>query len=113
MIVRKTNLTNRKRRGNGMACPTCDHTVHKVGVMPEPHSRCPLFWCPRCGTLKANIVIQEHERPKLVSRAVLLALLLRDRNPEALEDLRRLGIIESVSSKSGEWIDLDTSQETG
>ena len=95
-----------------MACPTCDHTLHKVGVMPEPYTQVPLFWCPRCGTLKANVVTQEHERPKLVSRTVEAAMLFRDQYGAALDELIRLGIIESVSSKGGEWIDLETSQES-
>ena len=27
-----------------MACPTCEHTMHSIGVA--------VFWCPRCGTTK-------------------------------------------------------------
>ncbi len=29
-----------------MACPTCDHTMKGLGAE--------WFWCPRCGTLRAN-----------------------------------------------------------
>lgn len=32
-----------------MACPTCDHTMQRVGGGDESPI---VFWCPRCGTLK-------------------------------------------------------------
>ncbi len=30
-----------------MSCPTCSHTMQAVTTGPVP-----IFWCPRCGTLK-------------------------------------------------------------
>jgi len=56
-----------------MACPVCEHTMHNVGVMPEPYTKVPLFWCARCGTLKANVVSQQDESPMLVKHARTLA----------------------------------------
>jgi len=49
-----------------MSCPTCDHTMEKVGDMATPYDGVPLFWCPRCGTLKANVIRENHLVPKLV-----------------------------------------------
>ena len=34
-----------------MACPVCDHTMQNLGVPGERK-----FWCPRCGTLKEEIM---------------------------------------------------------
>lgn len=33
-----------------MACPTCDHTMELVGTWTGQ----PLFWCARCGTVRAK-----------------------------------------------------------
>ncbi len=55
-----------------MACPVCEHTMHNVGVMPEPYTKVPLFWCPRCGTLKGNVVTEENESPSIVRWACSL-----------------------------------------
>lgn len=46
-----------------MPCPTCDYTMQGIGH----HS----FWCPRCGTLKAEdpgLGTDLVERPMLVDR---------------------------------------------
>lgn len=32
-----------------MACKTCGHTMEKCG---ETTDSGPVFWCPRCGTIK-------------------------------------------------------------
>ena len=42
-----------------MSCPTCDHTMNGIGNG--------VFWCPRCGTLKDD-VMPYVEAPKLVLR---------------------------------------------
>jgi hypothetical protein len=34
-----------------MACPVCDHTMQNLGVTGKR-----LFWCPRCGSLKEEIM---------------------------------------------------------
>ena len=42
-----------------MACPTCNHTMRRLGVemVRKPGcknatiEKCRAFWCPRCGTL--------------------------------------------------------------
>ena len=41
-----------------MACPTCDHTMQKVGVMCEPYTAVGLFWCNRCGTVNPNLATE-------------------------------------------------------
>lgn len=57
-----------------MPCPTCNHTIQNVGI---PDRR--VFWCPRCGTLTEEILLdlgnksdpqyrQVPETPKLVER---------------------------------------------
>lgn len=45
-----------------MACPTCSHTMHKLcgGINPLT-----VFWCPRCGTINRNGIV---DVPKLVDR---------------------------------------------
>ena len=49
-----------------MSCPTCDHTMQKVGVFDDNG---PTFWCPRCGTLRVDTQAGEFvDRPKLVDR---------------------------------------------
>ena len=47
-----------------MACKTCDHTMQRVNG-GEP----PVFWCPRCGTLKSKGGVPEFEAPKAIERA--------------------------------------------
>ncbi len=47
-----------------MACETCDHTMQRVNG-GEP----PVFWCPRCGTLKTKGGVPEFEVPKVIGRA--------------------------------------------
>ena len=88
-----------------MACQTCDHSVHKVGVMPPPYTEVPLFWCPRCGTLRANVVNGEDESPKLVERLRAFVAGLPDEDfmdgEDILDELRRLGILESLISLEG------------
>ena len=79
-----------------MACQTCGHTVHKVGVMPEPYTGVPLFWCPRCGTLKANVITEQHEPPKLVERVIKFAGNLTDEDNDLIHEFERLGIRESI-----------------
>lgn len=89
-----------------MACQVCSHTMHKVGVMPEPYTGVPLFWCPRCGTLKGNVVAEEYamtvanDVPKLVGRVIEFGRLLRDDQMYSgdmlIKEFERLGIRESI-----------------
>lgn len=60
-----------------MPCPTCNHTMHNLGLA-ESGKR--TFWCPRCGTIKTEVTVhasitgdggettrrqwEEHEAPK-------------------------------------------------
>jgi hypothetical protein len=51
-----------------MACPTCDHTMHKLSL---PAAVTSTWWCPRCGTLKHELVGPFEDReevPALVKR---------------------------------------------
>lgn len=51
-----------------MACKTCDHTMQNVN-----NGQPPVFWCPRCGTLKSKGMVPEFQAPKtagLLSRWV-------------------------------------------
>ena len=64
-------------------CPTCSHTMQKVGEW---------YWCPRCGSLKP-FGRREAEPPKLVAR---VQEWLGETAEEATA--HRLGIIESVFS---------------
>lgn len=53
-----------------MACPTCGcATMQNVSARPR------LFWCPRCGTIKAEEVYfgspEEHQKPR-IDRPTLL-----------------------------------------
>lgn len=67
-----------------MACPTCDHTMQSVA--PE------VFWCPRCGTLKAP----EVSIPTLVCRCREFGKLLPEDGEVDMELWRRLGIAEAI-----------------
>lgn len=72
-----------------MACPTCEHTMKQVGVIQG--TIFPLFWCSRCGTIKANTQREYDDVPKLVERT--RQLLDRTNN----DDLAwSLGVTESV-----------------
>jgi len=46
-----------------MACPTCDHTLQNINAKP------PIFWCPRCGTIKDG---DSSEEPTIVKRTLWL-----------------------------------------
>lgn len=51
-----------------MSCPTCDHTMHNLGLS---NGGARVFWCPRCGSLKTESPGRENdfvetEMPKLV-----------------------------------------------
>lgn len=78
-----------------MACTTCDHKMQKVGVMPEPYTGVPLFWCPRCGTLKANVV-KDDDVPKLVRRVIEFGGKLTDEHQSLIDDFERIGLRESI-----------------
>lgn len=52
-----------------MACETCDHTMQLV-TGGDP----PVFWCPRCGTLKIKGGVPEFEAPMVIGRARVLCV---------------------------------------
>jgi hypothetical protein len=86
-----------------MACPTCDHSMHMVGKMMEPLTAAAVFWCPRCGTLKSNVVVDGQpfdgsaRVPKLVDRVIELGGLIADEHEDLYDDFERLGIVEAIS----------------
>lgn len=51
-----------------MPCPTCDHTMHNLGVPQKS-----IFWCPRCGTIKDEHAVTE--RPSWLRRVSEIANL--------------------------------------
>ena len=67
-----------------MSCPTCDHTVQRIGSMEPPYHRVPLFWCPRCGTVKGNVVGLGHV-PQLVGSVIEFASGLTEDDEEIIE----------------------------
>jgi hypothetical protein len=80
-----------------MACPKCDHTMQNIGCNHAPYHDVPVFWCPRCGTLKASIVTQQDEVPKLVSRVVEFCSQLGDDDDTVIHMIKQMGIHESVT----------------
>ena len=74
-----------------MACPTCDHTMHHVATAGKKD---PLFWCPRCGTIKSEAKIKPFEAPMLVARAKALVV----DNDES----KRIDILESVTNENNQ-----------
>ena len=77
-----------------MACPTCDHTMQKLGETEHP-----TWWCPRCGTLKGerHVMGKTHvvvEAPKLVERGRSLVRSVTDRG--LLSYLHALGVLEAL-----------------
>lgn len=54
-----------------MSCITCDHTMQRVnGGNP------PVFWCPRCGTIKTGGGVPEFEAPTLIKRSRDLCIVV-------------------------------------
>lgn len=52
-----------------MACPTCDHTMHRLSVERPDAKEVGTFWCPRCGTIKeGGNEIYNSSSPMLVER---------------------------------------------
>ena len=47
-----------------MACKTCDHTMQRVNDGNNP----PVYWCPRCGSIKSLGCGPEYVAPVLVAR---------------------------------------------
>ena len=70
--------------------------MQKVGVMPEPYTGVPLFWCPRCGTLKANVVYERDDVPKLVGRVCEFGSFFTEEHQDLIAKFEQLGIRESI-----------------
>lgn len=45
-----------------MAC-LCDHTMQQIS------NGMPVYWCPRCGTIKSSFGVPEYTSPSIVERA--------------------------------------------
>lgn len=82
-----------------MSCPTCDHTMSRLGCQ---YAECTGSWaCPRCGTLKIG---HEDGRfdvivPELVGRCQdFEASLTAQWSPteEVMERMRKHGITEAI-----------------
>lgn len=57
-----------------MACPTCDHTMQMVADKGKDF---PVYWCPRCGTLKAKPRNFESQAPDLIDTPKLVVACRR------------------------------------
>ena len=77
-----------------MSCDTCNHTMQNVGTAGKKD---PLFWCPRCGTIKSDAKVEDKYVPWLVDRCKKLWGLVRVLNIKDLNDYwRSSGIGESI-----------------
>jgi len=78
-----------------MACSTCDHTMHNLGVDGSP-----VFWCPRCGTIKYDSHhLEDHvECPNLIERLHDFTRL-GDMSKQQIEQWQRLGIEEAINCR--------------
>ena len=70
-----------------MSCPTCDHTMQCVGKADY----IPQFWCPRCGTIKANVGRDTDRVPRLVERVTKLIERL-----DCYDEAYQLGVIDLI-----------------
>lgn len=52
-------------------CPTCGVTMQKVNGGTNPK----VFWCPRCGTLKMEGGVPDHEAPRILATMMREAVL--------------------------------------
>jgi Zn-finger nucleic acid-binding protein len=75
-----------------MACPNCDHTMHKIGksLIGKDWS---MWWCPRCGTIKDDA---GKTTPKLVNRVVEFCGGISD-HWQIIQELERTGVRECIS----------------
>lgn len=71
-----------------MACPTCDHTMQLVCRKDSFES----FWCPRCGTLIPDAVMNA-QVPKLIERVRRLREFSTD---ELKGSMSLAGITEAI-----------------
>jgi len=82
-----------------MACPTCDHTMQKIGNDWLRHecgnTLVSVFWCPRCGTIK-HPSSHFHTTPWLVKR-VRDFTCDYELNADVSEVLRIKGILEAIT----------------
>lgn len=84
-----------------MSCPTCDHTMQRLGES----GLCSLFNCPRCGTIKSVHSVDSREEvyvPALVERCRDFADQAVNRKTERIADVwRRTGIAEAINKPEG------------
>ncbi len=80
-----------------MACPTCDHTMHSINAA-DTKAAFPIFWCPRCGTVKIS---EEHNYPPmLVERCRAFEKDIPGNVISEMAVWKRLGIAESINTPS-------------
>lgn len=84
-----------------MSCPTCDHTMINVGKW-DTAGLCPLFWCPRCGTIRCHNA-EADRAPHLVAycrnlaRDVARADVAVFAREAPLRMMHRTGILQSIN----------------
>jgi len=81
-----------------MVCQICDHAVKKVGVMADEYTDVELFWCPRCGALRANTIAELKESPMLVGQCRTLLEQYKS-DDRIIELMRVFSITESVTKE--------------
>jgi predicted RNA-binding Zn-ribbon protein involved in translation (DUF1610 family) len=85
-----------------MSCPTCDAVMQNIsrGTLSSPGDGYRQFWCPRCGTLKIELVgVTTCDAPQLVVglRKVVELISTQPDLALAMELLRQAGVLESIN----------------
>lgn len=81
-----------------MACPTCDHTMQCIGQWDSAVKNC-VFWCPRCGTLKADWLLSKDDTvPKLVARVIEFGSTLGYGDEKIILNFERLGLRDCITT---------------
>jgi len=84
-----------------VACPTCDHTMQRIGN--ADHDQNGIYWCPRCGSiqeLKGILVatVVDQAVPNLVERCRKYEAELDTPMGRTRANWYRLGIRESINT---------------
>lgn len=75
-----------------MSCPTCSATMQAIHAPDE----CPMWWCPRCGTVK-TMASQDGVAPSLVKCCRTFEKTMAS-SYSLLKLWKRLGIAEAINT---------------
>ena len=85
-----------------MKCPTCDHTMHGLGIKI---AWAPIFWCQRCGTLEEG---KDVNVPTFVHASNAQALIVAE------AEVREVGnLVYDLQQEVAEPIELGAAKERG